>query len=105
MNAPVTVQRKVAARVRRNREAMRTPRAKRRYIVGLLLACYAIQVVFAAIGGTGFPDFLWAFGQDGWISLITYSTVFVLVQWLVFWRRRQTPGETEPPDGPERRVT
>jgi predicted permease len=105
MNTSLSFRSRMAARVRRNREAMRTPRAKRRYVVGLVLACYAIQVVFAAIGGMGFPDFLWAFGQDGWISLITYSTVFVFVQWLVFWRRRQTPGETEPPDGPERRVT
>lgn len=84
---------------------MRTPRAKRRYIVGLVLSFYAIEVVFAAIGGTRFPDFLWAFGQDGWRRLVTATVVFVFVQWLVFWRRRQTPGETEPPDGPERRVT
>jgi hypothetical protein len=105
MNTSSSFRSRVATRVRRNVEAMRTPRAKRRYIVGLVLSCYAIEVVFAAIGGTRFPDFLWALGQDGWRRLITFSTVFVFVQWLVFWRQRQTPGETEPPDGPERRVT
>ena len=93
VNAPVTVQRKVAARVRRNREAMRTPRAKRRYVVGLVLSFYAIEAVFAAIGGTRFPDFLWALGQDGWRRLVTATVVFVFVQWLVFWRRR--PPEAE----------
>jgi hypothetical protein len=88
MNTSVSFRSRVAARVRRNRELMRTPRAKRRYVVGLVLSFYAIEVVFAAIGGTRFPDFFWALGQDGWRRLLTATVVFVFVQWLVFWRRR-----------------
>jgi hypothetical protein len=88
MNTSLSFRSRMAARVRRNREAMRTPRAKRRFVVGLVLSFYGIEVVFAAIGGTRFPDFLWALGQDGWRRLVTATVAFVFVQWLVFWSRR-----------------
>lgn len=75
----------------RNLAAMKSPR-QRRLLLLLIPVVYVITVIARLLGGTGFPESLWDFGDrtSSFVTMVIGVILAVAIHWSIDGRRRST---------------